>query len=217
KFKLFPGEREWMSSTQLLDLMRQRTQLKLVDLNLATQPNSMAIAFTLSFEYESPDAATKVANEFLTLILNEDARTRTSRAEETTKFLAREVSRLEGEVGSIDTRINEANQRPRNPAADQLASQLTELKSDLIQKTSLYSEAHPQVKAIKRKIAALEQLIAKTPQASQSKDLDQLKQQRLNVEKSLEEATRKLAAARMGESLERNQQSERLQVIEQPA
>src|SRR5262249_8212932 len=95
KFKLFPGEREWMSSTQLLDLMRQRTQLKLVDLNLATQPNSMAIAFTLSFEYESPDAATKVANEFLTLILNEDARTRTSRAEETTKFLAREVSRLE--------------------------------------------------------------------------------------------------------------------------
>ena len=38
----------------------------------------------------------------------------------------------------------------------------------------------------------------------------------MEPDKNLEEANRKLMAARLGESLERDQQSERLQVIEQP-
>jgi capsular polysaccharide biosynthesis protein len=47
--------------------------------------------------------------------------------------------------------------------------------------------------------------------------LDGLQRQLENAEKNLDDANRKFAAARLGESLERNQQSERLQVIEQPA
>src|SRR5208282_1214275 len=86
KFDLFPSQQRWMSSSQLLDLMRERTKLKLVDLTLPTQQNNLTIAFTLSFDYEYPDIAARVANEFLTLVLSEDARNRTNRAAETTKF-----------------------------------------------------------------------------------------------------------------------------------
>ena len=32
KFNLFPSERKWMSGTQILDLMRQRAQIALVDI-----------------------------------------------------------------------------------------------------------------------------------------------------------------------------------------
>ena len=51
-----------------------------------------------------PDVATKVANELMTLFLNEDARNRTNRAMETTRFLAREAQRLEAELAAIEAK-----------------------------------------------------------------------------------------------------------------
>ena len=73
--------------------MKERTQLKLVDLTLPTQQSNLTIAFTLSFDYENPEIATRVANEFLTLILNEDARNHTNRAARN-----QQISRLTTEV-----------------------------------------------------------------------------------------------------------------------
>ena len=235
KFALFPSQRKWMSGTQLLDLMKERMQIKLVDLNLPVRQSNLTIAFTVGFEYEEPELAMKVANEFVTSILNEDARNRNNRAVETTKFLARESTRLETELGAIEAQVAELKRRPRDligsfagPGSppDPNLMQLAALKADLVQKSSLYSKTHPELKVLKQKIAALEEAIAQTPeapkplsanQASQGEGgLEPLLRQQLNVEKALEEATRKLAAARMGESLERDQQSERLQVIEQP-
>jgi uncharacterized protein involved in exopolysaccharide biosynthesis len=220
KYGLFPSERKWMSSTQLLDLMKERTKLDLLDLSRPNQQNNLTIALKLSFEYEDPQAAMRVANEFLTLILSEDARTRTNRAAETTKFLARETKRLEGELGAIDAQLVELRRRPRPlSASEQLNAELAKLKSDLIQKSSMYSDSHPEVRALKRRVAALEQTISKTPQTTQAAaepGLDELLKQRTAAESNLEEANRKLTAARLGESLERDQQSERLQVIEQP-
>jgi uncharacterized protein involved in exopolysaccharide biosynthesis len=220
KFGLFTSQRKWMSASQLLDLMRDRTKLELVDLSHPTQQNNLTIALKLSFEYENPELAMRVANEFLTLILAADARTRITRATETTKFLAREVARIEGDLGAVDAQIAQARQRPPELAkSDELGTELTKLKADLLQKSSLYSNAHPEVRALKRKVAALEQAIAKKPPEPEKPaetGLYELAQQRLTIEKNLEEANRKLTAARLGESLERDQQSERLQVIEQP-
>jgi uncharacterized protein involved in exopolysaccharide biosynthesis len=235
KYALFPSERKWMSGTQLLDLMKERMQIKLVDLNLAVRQSNVTIAFTVGFEYEEPELAMKVANEFVTSILSEDARNRNNRAVETTKFLARETSRLETELGAIEAQIAELKRHPRDligSLAGQGASpdpnlmQLAALKADLIQKSSIYSKAHPELKVLKQKIAALEEAIGQVPEAAKPAVVNQtssvdvglepLLRQQLNVEKALEESTRKLAAARLGESLERDQQAERLQVIEQP-
>ena len=227
KFNLFVSQKQWMSGTQLLDLMRERTQLRLVDLTLPSQQNNLTIAFTLSFEYEIPDTATRVANEFLTLILDEDARTRVTRASETTKFLDQEVKRLQGVVGANEAQIAEIKARPRDPVQEvpeqvkvQMAT-LASLKADLAEKSSIYSDAHPAVKALKAKIAGLEKLVTSLPPAAAQTaptdtGLEGLERQLENAEKNLDDANRKLAAARLGESLERNQQSERLQVIEQP-
>jgi uncharacterized protein involved in exopolysaccharide biosynthesis len=226
KFGLFSSQQQWMSGTQLLDLMRERTQLKLVDLTLPTQQNNLTIAFTLSFEYETPDTAARVANEFLTLILNEDARTRVARASETTKFLDQEVKRLQGVVGSTAAQMAEIKARPRDPVQEvpeqvrMQMSTLASLKADLAEKSAVYSEAHPAVKALKAKVSALEKLATAPPPPAQEghpeNGLEGLERQLENAEKNLDDANRKLAAARLGENLERNQQSERLQVIEQP-
>jgi protein tyrosine kinase modulator len=229
KFDLFPSEQQWMSSSQILDLMRQRTELKLVDLTLPAQANNLTIAFTLSFEYENPEIAARVANEFLTLILNEDARNRANRASETTKFLEQEVKRLQTVEASIQAQITEISLKPPDPTeeipeelkAEQ--AELAKLKLDLVQKSTIYSNGHPAVITLKKRIAALEKIISDAPaKASRAADrpdtgLDALRRQLVATDTALDDANRKLSAARLGESMERNQEAERLQVIEQPA
>jgi capsular polysaccharide biosynthesis protein len=241
KYGLFPSEKKWMSESQLVDLMRERAQIRLIEVNTARQ--SVSIAFTVSFESELPAAAMNVANEFVTLILNEDARSRTNRAVGTTRFLSREVARLEGELNTTESKLAELKRRQLQSnvagtvagARDPLLAQLAALKSDLLLKTSVYSSEHPEVKILKQKIAALEKAISLAPPVATSAEaprpeaadravvdttdkvaIDALEQQRLTLAASLDDASHKLTAARLGESLERDQQSERLEVLEQP-
>jgi uncharacterized protein involved in exopolysaccharide biosynthesis len=198
----------------------------LVDINAAGRPGTSTIAFTVSFEYENPEATLQVTNNFLTLILDEDARNRTNRAAETTAFLTRESQRLQGELTQLEAQINEskaagASDDPSltsDPAKMQVA-ELTKLKEDLAQKSSTYSSEYPQIKALKKKIAAMAQLVAQTPTTAASKEnvsIFELQRRAAATEKNLEDTNKKLEEARLGEKLERDQQSERLQVIEQP-
>jgi uncharacterized protein involved in exopolysaccharide biosynthesis len=249
KFGLFASEQRWMSGTQLLDLMRDRVEIQLVDIDTELSQSkdakksgpprpatkNPAVAFTVSFEYETPDLAMKVANELLTMILNDDAHTRTNRAIETTRFLAGEVKRLQGDLDSVNAQISEIKRKAEvseaarlsnstEEVSERLKSQLailSAMKADLIQKTSVYAEAHPAVKSLRRRIEALEQEMARqpkvdpaTPQAAT--DISALQQQQASIQSNLEESSKKLIAARLGESMERNQQSEPLLVIEQP-
>jgi uncharacterized protein involved in exopolysaccharide biosynthesis len=98
-------------------------------------------------------------------------------------------------------------------------AELTRLKNELAQISATYGAAHPNITALKKKIAAMEQLVAKTPAATTvpvNNGLIDLERKRVQIEKDLEDTNRKLEEARLGEKLERDQQSERLQVIEQP-
>ena len=263
KYDLFPRERAWMSGTELLDLIRSRMEIKPVDLNAqnVARPGNPTIAFTLSFDYEVPNLAMRVANEFLTSILSQDARTRTNNAAETTKFLEREVKRLEGEHDAAVAQIEAARQRPTDPEQEQSKVRaqikiLTDLEAELIKASSIYSDAHPAVIKLKKQVAAQKQAIAAakasatdkapsagvpTGQKAPSADVPAadkalpadvptadkappgdipaivLERKEYDLERSLEDANRKLTAARLGESMERGQQGERLQVIEQPS
>jgi uncharacterized protein involved in exopolysaccharide biosynthesis len=226
KYKMFAREQQWMSATDILDLMRERTKFDLVDINATPgRPGLSTIAFTVSFDYENPEITVRVANDILTLILSEDARSRTNSATETTTFLASESQRLQGELAAIEVQINENKTKavdPTVPAMDPTKFQvmeLTKLKEELAQKSSIYSAEHPAIKALKKKISAMEELVAQTPSAAiaqVSAGLIELQRQAAATEKNLEETNKKLDEARLGEKLERDQQSERLQVIEQP-
>jgi uncharacterized protein involved in exopolysaccharide biosynthesis len=214
KFQLFPDRRQQMSGTELLDLMRKRTHIEPLELNQPRRPSDvLTIAVTVGFEHERPDVAMRVANELLTLILAEDARNRTNRATETTKFLAREVKRLEGDLGSIDAQIAELRKQQTEPVSERTQIQLAALKAELQEKSSVFSKSHPDVIRLKRQVAALEQLTARA--APNEAGLDALQNQRSTIQKNLEGASQKLTAARLGESLERDQFSERLEVLEQ--
>jgi capsular polysaccharide biosynthesis protein len=230
KYNLFPRERQWMSGTELLDLVRSRMTIKPVDLDALTAvPGNPTIAFTLSFDYEVPGLAMAVANEFLTSILSQDADTRTNNAAETTRFLEREVKRLQDEHDAVDAQIAAARQRPpdkQQAQSDETSAQIKDLaqaEADLVQQSAIYSDEYPVIRNLKKKIASLKHSIASTPQPatndSQSSDVNLLALSRREVDlsKTIEDENRKLTTARLGESMERGQQGERLQVIEQPS
>jgi uncharacterized protein involved in exopolysaccharide biosynthesis len=229
KFQLFPEKRTLMSVTQLVELMKKSTKIEPVAQPLAFarpySPNvNPTIVFTVGFESPDPQIAVRVANELVTRILNEDLRDRTSRATDTTKFLAREVQKLQADLAAADAKIEQSKlahaRQSSRAAADQPASQLAQLRAELAQKSALYSDRHPALQALKREIASLEKAVS-TPvpqsRAESGPAFEALEAQQTSIQKNLEVASAKLAAARQGETLERDQQSEKLEVIEQPS
>jgi uncharacterized protein involved in exopolysaccharide biosynthesis len=213
KFQLFPGKRQSLSGTELMDMMVARARLQPLELDQTRRRNDLTIALTVSFEYEVPQLARSVANEFVTLILAEDARNRTSRASETTRFLNREVKKLETDLGTLEGQIADLKRKTVDAVPERVILQLAALRAELSEKSGIYSNAHPELVRLKRQIAALEDITAKATQVDNG--LEALQNQRNAIQKNLEVAGQRLAAARLGESLERDQFSERLEILEQ--
>src|SRR5580692_5079132 len=224
KFQLFPDKRSFMSATQLVELMKKSTKIEplaepLAFSQIRSRGDNPTIIFTVGFESSDPQTASQVANELVTRILNEDLRDRTSRATDTTKFLAKEMQRLQADSAAIDQKIAIAKrtQIKSSNAPDQSAIQLAQLKLELAQKSALYSDRHPTMQSLKRQIEALEKAITPTQGAAEAYvPIEDLQAQQEAIQKNLETASAKLAAARLGETLEKDQQSEKLEVIEQP-
>jgi uncharacterized protein involved in exopolysaccharide biosynthesis len=218
KFQLFPTQRNLMSVTQLVEMMKKKTTIATVNQELSfsnsKRTDNPTIVFTVGFEDSDPAVASRVANELVTRILNEDLRDRTSRASDTTKFLKREVERLQAENAAIESKIAQAKEAQLAPGSASTTDPLTQLKSEYLQKSALYSEKHPVMKALKRQIDAAEKLAA--PAVPNQVGLDALQSQQEAIQKNLEAATAKFSAAQLGEALEKNQQSEKLEMLEQP-
>jgi len=243
KYNISAGWRAQITGTEIVDFIRDRTVLFPLETK-AQNDRKQAIAFTVGFEYENPLVAMKVANEIMTMILSEDAKGRTANASETTKFLQDNVQRLEAQLSSLDHQIvtiragslsvNSGINSPDN------AKELASLRAQLLVKRATFSDSHPAIRALKRQIELLEkgepstsEAAASGAKAGEAKDaldakdarieaikgrsvgLDGLETKRASVKKELDEASQKLAAAKLGETLERGQHSERLEVIEQ--
>ena len=218
KFGLFPGSGG-------ADRMRKSLQIKPVEADTPGRAGSAAIAFTIGFEHEKPEVAMKVANEFVTLIVGEDARSRTSRATEAVKILTDEAKNLQSNLQSTQMQILELAKRPRDEVPDIPDQQRTELatlgalKAELAQRSAVYSDAHPAVIALKKKVAAMEKSIRQPSQVqkqsqSTADEMEALKRQREALERLLADANSKLTNARLGETQE--QRAERMEVIEAP-
>ena len=228
KFNLFPGARKHMSGFQLLELMRKRVAITPAPLEM--QPNRPTTAFSVSFDYEVPELALKVDEEFLHEIVTQDASRRTDNAAQTAQLLEDQVTKLKNEYDTVLAQLEAAKQRPlgqQQAASEEARAQLKSLaalEAELAEKSSIYSYEHPIIKKLKKDIATLKQMIATAPQKTlpaekpdQNEGLLQVLMQRETLlEKNLDDARNKLAMARLGESLEKSQQADHLAVIQYP-
>ncbi len=117
KFNLFGNERRSVPASQLVERMRSMVGVEIISANVQGQQNNArtAIAFKISVEHDKPNLAFSVANEFVTLFLDENLKNRISRASETTDFLNNETIKLKNELEAIENQV--ADFKQENSAA----------------------------------------------------------------------------------------------------
>jgi len=86
------------------------------------QPTHATIAFTLSYDGETPELAQKVTSELTSLFLNENLRSRQESAEETTAFLKQEAENLKSHIEESEKKISQFKQHANGalPELEQL-------------------------------------------------------------------------------------------------
>lgn len=134
KFDLYADKRKYLPTLLLVEDVQEQVQMDLVNVEL-TDPGSgraalSTIAFTVGFEDENPSTAQQVANELVSLYMEENVRSRTVQTAETSEFLGAEVDRLDEEVKRLEDELatfKEANQ-------DALP-EIAQLKLQILQRT----------------------------------------------------------------------------------
>lgn len=110
KFNLFEDRKD-LSKSEIVDLMRSRITFTMLDLGIGQRKGKkddrLTVAFSIGFDYERPDSAAKVANELVTIVLEEDIRNRKDAAGESTKFLTQESEKMLAELAGLDANISE--------------------------------------------------------------------------------------------------------------
>ncbi len=140
KYDLYAQQRKNESLEIILEEMRERIVVDtisadVVDQRRGGQPTQATIAFTLSFEDESPVIAKKVANELSTIFLKENIKSRTLSAENATLFLSEATKRLKDKMQVIQDKLATFKEKNLNslPEITQFNQQeITALNSRLL-------------------------------------------------------------------------------------
>lgn len=98
KLQVFAGQAD-MSADQIAAAMTRATTITSVT------GRDQATLMTIRFTARTPDLAAGVVNEYLTLILQDDARIRTDRARQTLDFFTQEVARLEAALDAQSRKL----------------------------------------------------------------------------------------------------------------
>ena len=109
KFDLYADKRDRMPREELLDEVRDKISMNIVSAEVMDPrrglPTKATIAFKLGFDDRSAVKAHHVANELVSLYLNENLRSRTELAKGATTFLAEEADRLAKEMTELEARL----------------------------------------------------------------------------------------------------------------
>ena len=130
KYSLYPETVDTSTTSDLIDNMRKSVTVELLNAELiASRNNNATISFNVGFEYKKPEIAHKVANELVTLFLDENVKTRTERAVETTEFLTEELNRLKSELEGVENKVAIYKQANANSLPEHL-----QMHMDMIQR-----------------------------------------------------------------------------------
>ena len=131
------------SPSDIVDIMRDAAKIEQIDTK--ARRDSQAIAFAVSFDYGDPTTAARVANEFVSLILQQNIQSRTNRASETYKFFEQQVGTLRQQLVSVEENITRF--KGENQGA---------LPESLVFRQSLSTQLQAEIAEIDRKIGTLE-------------------------------------------------------------
>ncbi len=162
KYNLYADERKKDPLEIVLEDMRDDIALEMVSADVVDPKSGRAttatIAFTLSYENRDPALAQKVANELVSLFLNENLKSRTEMAQETTTFLSDEAKRLDRHVKELERQL--ASFKEQNAGA---LPELINVNMDVMDRTEReMNEVERQINALRERKIYLQSELLKT-------------------------------------------------------
>lgn len=258
KYGLFKDQTD-VTGSELLDKMRARVNIDTIGAEVGKSGQKTTIAFSLSYDDSKPETAFRVANDLVTLFLEENVKTRTERATETTDFLTEEAKKLQSDLETIEGKMADYKQRNGNALPENIelrmsmvstleseikdierqiqagrdelnlldieltsarsgltysgtgqvaqtpAEQLAAARSEYEKDKVIYKDAYPDLKALKRKIEALEKEVQGSGDKEGKKD----------TESSLQSAGQDLVVAKIQARIEATQASQKSLIAQQ--
>lgn len=167
KYDLFAAERQSVAASELLDRMRARIGVELISADVVGNRKT-TIAFKVVYDDKQPEIAYRVANELVTLFLDENVRTRTARATETTEFLTQEADKLKASLETAEAQIADYKQQHGNALPEHLElhmNMLTRVDADLQEVERAYKDAQAEARLLDIELSATRGGMEQAPKA----------------------------------------------------
>ena len=160
KYDLYAKERKHDPLEIVLEKMRKDIAVLPISADVVDPKQGRAvqatIAFELAYESKSPQLAQRVANEIVSLFLNENLKQRTETSQETLTFLTSESEKLRDEVASLETKLADFKQGN----VEQLP-ELTTVNIELMNRTDSDKQAlESQIRSLEQQRVYLESELA---------------------------------------------------------
>jgi uncharacterized protein involved in exopolysaccharide biosynthesis len=150
KYGLYADDRKSDPNEVVIEQMRDDIKVEMVSAEVVDprtgRPTQASIAFTVSYESESPQLAQRVANELVSLYLNENLKTRTQLAGDAARFLTEESKRLSDQISDLEHQLARFK--------EEHASELPELNQLNLQ---LMDRSERDILEVERQISSLEE------------------------------------------------------------
>src|SRR5215831_7270631 len=108
---LYPDKVKYDSREQLIERMRKDIAFRMISADVVDPrsglPRQATIAFSVSYRSRSPDNAVKVANDLVTLYLNENINERNRMAQDTSSFMREESDRIAKHVAELEAQLSD--------------------------------------------------------------------------------------------------------------
>jgi uncharacterized protein involved in exopolysaccharide biosynthesis len=109
KYGLYADVRKYETTEEIIARMQKNVGMDIISADVVDprtgRPSSATIAFSLSYQGESPSTVQKVTNELTSLYLNENLKSRTQKAEDTSAFFKQEAERLTKLIAELGQKL----------------------------------------------------------------------------------------------------------------
>ena len=109
KHNLYVDQRKNETTEEIIARMQDDVGLNILSAEVVDprtgRPSEATIAFSLSYEGENPQKVQRVANELASLYLNENLKSRTQKAEDTSLFFQQETNRLGNLIADLEQKL----------------------------------------------------------------------------------------------------------------
>ena len=225
---LYEKERKSLSKEETVELMRKNIKIDLPT-NKRAEKTSF---FSISFIGDDPNTVTNVANRLSSLVIEENLKVREQQAAGTSEFMVNELADAKAKLDVLEASVAKHNRRTTRvydePRIEYAETEKDKLKRELEALRTKYTDNHPDVIAMKKKIDDLEKnkdtggsvAPVKKPRVRveqipfQEQDMGALGREYQSMKLTYETLLKKNQEALQAENLEKKQKGEQFRVID---